>query len=170
MTKRFRVTNKSGITLLEVILYLAILSTLVFGIGSFVDLVKNVRVKNQVIAEVDQQALQIIQIITQTIHNAQSISSPTLGQEQSSLVLVDLNNNFFIFALADDSITIDRGVGAVNLNNDRVLASDLLFKNLSRAGTPDIIQINFTLTYNNDLDNQIYNYSKTYVTATRIFK
>lgn len=169
MTKKTQPTNH-GSTLLEVILYLAILSTLVFGIASFVNLISVSRVKSQTMTEVDQQAFQIIGVITEAIRNAESINVPAVGQEQESLTLLDSENNTINFSLDGNNITINRGVGNVNLNNDRVIANNLSFKNLSRINTPDIIQINFTLTSNNSSNNQIYNYSKTYVATSRLFK
>lgn len=159
-----------GFTLLEMILYLAILSTLVFGIASFVNLISVARVKNQTITEVEGQALQIMEIMTQAIHNAESITTPTFGQNQNNLSLLDSNNNTVEFGLADGVVTVDRGVGPVSLNNDRVALSNLEFKNLSRSGTRDIIQINFTLSHNNNSGEQLYNYSRTYVAATRLLK
>ena len=88
-----------GFTLVEVILYVAILSTLVFGIASFVDLISVTRVKNQTINEVDQQAVQIIQNIAQNIRNAKSITTPTIGQSGSNLVILDVSNNTITYAL-----------------------------------------------------------------------
>lgn len=166
-----KLQNKNrGLTLVEVILYLAILSTLVFGIASFVNLVTVARVKNQVINEVDQQAIQIIQNIAQNIRNANSITTPIIGQSVNNLVILDVNNNTITYMLNSGILTINRGSGDVNLNNNRVIISDLLFKNLARVGTPSIIQINFTLSYNNISGSQNYNYIKTYVASANLSK
>ena len=120
--------------------------------------------------EVDQQALQIVQAFTNAVHIGESVSTPGVGEEEGTLNLIDQDNNTVEFTLTDGAISVDRGAGAVNLNNDRVEASGLLFRNLSRAGTLDIIQINFTLTYKNYNDIQTYNYSKSYVAAAHIYK
>lgn len=159
-----------GVTLVEVVLYLAILSTLVFGIASFVDLISVVRVKNQAIIEVNQQAALIIQNMAQNIRNAKSVTTPTIGQSGNNLVILDVSNNTITYALNSGILTINRGPGGLNLNNNRVLISNVVFKNLSRASTPSIIQINFTLSYNNVSGNQNYNYIKTYVASANLSK
>ena len=163
--------NKNyGFTLLEVILYLAILSTMVFGIGSFVNLVSVSRVKNQVMTEVDMQAFQIIQNITEDIRNAKSIVSPTIGQNQNSLTIINTDDSQKVFVLEGDTFTVNNGTGAIDLNNNQVLVKELIFKNLSRTETPDIIQINFTISYNNNSGNENYNYSKSYVASAYLSK
>lgn len=169
MIKKLKIKNY-GFSLLEVVLYLAILSTLVFGIGLFVNLVSVARVRNQTMTEVDQQALQIIQNITMAIHNAKSVTAPTIGQNQDNLIIVDSGNNTNTFALNSGILSVDKGAGFINLNNGLIIVTDLLFKNLSRAGTPDIIQINFTVTYKNDSNNQNYNYIKNYVASAYLSK
>ncbi len=160
----------NGSSLLEVILYVAILSTLVFGVASFINLISVARVKNQTITEVSGQAVQIIEAITRVVQNAKSISNPSTGEESSTLEVVDFNNNPISIVFSGSDISIDRGSGNINLNNSRVTVNDFLFKNLSRPGTPDIIQVNFTLTYNTSSLDYFYNYSKTYVTAISINK
>ncbi len=170
MITKLHTKSFGGFTLIEVVLYLAILSTLVFSLSSCVSLISNARVKNQTMAEVGGQALQIVQVLNRIIHDAQSVTTPTVGDEQQSLSLVDSDDNPVTVTLTDGSITINRGSGAESLHNDRITASNVEFKNLSRPGTPDIIQINFTLSYKNDFSNSIYDYSKTYVSAVRLYK
>ncbi len=155
--------NKRGFTLLEVTLYIAILSTLVFGIGAFINLVSTVRVKSHVVSEVNQQALQIIQTLTVDIRTANNITIPSIGQAGASLTLTDSSSNEVEFTLTDGVLSVDRGAGAVELSNSRVVLSDLEFKNLSRPSTPDMIHITFTLSYVNDINHESYDYSKTYV-------
>jgi hypothetical protein len=169
MIKKLKIKNY-GFTLFEVILYVSILSTMVFGIGSFVNLVSQVRARSQTMAEVDAQASEIIQNMTQIIRNSNSISSPLIGENQISLNLIDKDNNSAIFSLDGDKVMVDYGTGTTFLNNDRVFVEDLLFKNLSRQGTPTIIQINFTISYKNNSENKNYDYSKTYVASASLSK
>ncbi len=160
----------TGFSLLEVILYIAILSTLVFGVASFVNLVSTSRIKAQVISEVNQQAIQIAQVITRDIRNAKSIVLPSAGQIENSLLLIDSEDRQVEFVLVEGKIVVNRGAGAVELNNSRVYLSDLEFKNLSRSSTPDIIQIIFTLSYANNIQDELYNYSKNYVVTASLYK
>jgi len=79
---------QTGYTLIELLLYVvivgALLTSVVFFFGTSVDS----RVKNQSIAEVNDQGATLMDTITQTIHNATSITTPTSGTSAGSLTLV----------------------------------------------------------------------------------
>jgi hypothetical protein len=65
---------------------------------------------------------------------------------------------------------MSRGGGDISLNNSRVVVNNLVFKNLSRAGTPDIVQINFDISFQNNFGSQGYNYSKSYIANAQLYK
>lgn len=69
-----------------------------------------------------------------------------------------------VFDLSNGTLRIKDGGGAeVALTNDRVVASDLVFQNLSRAGTPGIVRVQFTLTYVNPSGRNEYDYQSKFV-------
>lgn len=137
--------TQSGFTLVELLLYVGIIGAVVLSSASFLSLLMQSRVKNQTIAEVEQQGIQIMQIITQTGRNADDISFTTA------------------FDLSDGTIRQN----AIALTNSRVVASNLTFQNLSHAGTPGTIRVQFTLTHVNPEGRNEYDFSKTYYgTAT----
>ncbi len=138
-----------GFTLVELLLYVSIIGAIVLSVAGFLSLLMQSRVKNQTISEVEQQGIQVMQIITQTGRNAGSINFTTA------------------FDLSGGVIRINDGSGPVALTNSRVTASGLTFQNLSRAGTPGTIRIQFTLTHINPSGRNEYDYNKTfYGTAT----
>lgn len=150
--------NQNGFTLVELLLYISIVGAIVLSIAGFLSLLMQSRVKNQTIAEVEQQGVQVMQIITQTGRNAAAINSPSTGSSASSLS-VDTT----VFDLSGDAIRIIEGAGSpITLTNSRVAASSLTFINLSRTGTPGIIKIQFTLTHVNSEGRQEYNFNKTF--------
>ena len=169
MIKKLKNKNH-GFTLLETILYVAILSTLVFGIASFVGLVSEVRVKNQVMSEVDQQAVQILEAVKVAVQSGESVSSPTIGQSQNILQIVNIDDSMTVFSLDSGVFTIDRGDGPTSLHNNRVVVDSVIFRNLSHVGTPSIVRVTINLSYKNISINQIYNYSKTYVAGAQLSK
>ena len=69
----YKLQARQGFTLIEVSLYLGVLATLIVGVSTFVDLISQARVRNQVIMEVEQQAVQISQILNRTISAAQTM-------------------------------------------------------------------------------------------------
>lgn len=150
--KRLALRLSKGFTLIELLLYVSITSIIVFTTASLLQFTLQSRVKNQTIAEVEQQGSQVMQLITQTIRNATVINSPTIGESGASLSLgvVDGASSPTVFDLSSGGVRIKEGIGAgVNLTSSRVTTSNLSFQNLSRAGTPNTIKISFTLTYIN---------------------
>ncbi|MBN1778639.1 MAG: prepilin-type N-terminal cleavage/methylation domain-containing protein [Candidatus Buchananbacteria bacterium] len=163
--------NKKGFTLIELLLYVAISSFLLLVISVFLSILLQSRIKNQVIAEVDQQGVQIIQIITQAIRNADIINSPTQGVNSTSLSLNTYNvgNNPTVFSLNSGVVRMTEGAGiAVDLNNSRVAVSNLSFYNLARTDTPGLIRISFDLTYINSSGRNEYDFSRTFYASAAV--
>ena len=155
-------TNK-GFTLIELIIYISLVSIMLLGIASFTKMILQTQTRNQVIAEVEQQGIQIAQLLTQTIRNAENIIQPTLPNADNSLILDMFNTSKdpTVFSLDGNIINIKEGVSSqINLNNSRVEVQDLTFQNLSRSNTPGIIKFSFVLNYNNQSGRPEYNYSK----------
>ncbi len=160
-----------GFTLVEILLYTALISIMLFAVSDFYFLIIKSRVKNQTIAEVEQQAAQAIQMITQTARNAENVTSPGAGGSAAFLTLdaADAAKDSTIFDLSGGAIRIKEGVGSpIVLTNSRVIASGLNFQNLSYSGTPGIIRVSFTLSRANPENRNEYNYSKTFYASASL--
>lgn len=83
-----RDARQRGYTLIELLLYITILGGLLGGITTYFVTSTSARTKNQSIAEVDSQGTLAMDLITQTIRNATSITSPSTGASAASLTLV----------------------------------------------------------------------------------
>lgn len=162
--------RQKGFTLIELLLYISLVSIMIFSIVIFYMNLVSARVKNQVVGEVEQQAAQVIQIITQTGRNATAINTPLANQAGTSLSLavVDGTKNPTVFDVSGGAIRIQEGVGsAVPLTSGSVGVSGLTFSNLSSSGSHGTFRIQFTLTYVNSGGRNEFNYNKTfYATAT----
>lgn len=159
---------KKGFTLIEVLLYMAILSIVVLALSSFTVLSYTSRVKANVIAEVEQQGSQTMSLISYNIRNAASIISPVSGVSDSSLTLTEYigSNSPTIFSQLGNAMNITEGANAaIDITSNRVVISGLLFQNLSRPNTPGVIKISFTLTHINPSNRGEYIYSKTFTST-----
>ena len=155
--------KNKGFTLIELIIYISLSSMMLLSITLFAKMILQVRTKNQVMMEVEQQGIQITQILTHAIRNAENIIQPTPPNINSNLILDMLNvsEDPTVFSLDNNVINIQEGVsGQINLSNSRIEVQDLTFQNFSRANTPGIISFSFTLNYNNQSSKPEYNYSK----------
>lgn len=132
--------NHKGFTLIELLLYVSIVGAIIFSVAGFLSLLMQSRVKNQTIAEVEQQGAAVIQIITQTGRNAADV------------------NFTAAFDLSGGTIREN----AIALTNSRVVASGLTFTNLSRPGTSGTVRVQFTLTHVNPSGRNEYNFNRTF--------
>jgi prepilin-type N-terminal cleavage/methylation domain-containing protein len=158
--------SQKGFTLIELLLYVAIASVMLLVISVFLSNLLHSRIKNQTIAEVEQQGLQIMQLITQSVRNAEAVTSPAPGVSAASLTLdvVTTLNDPTIFDLASGVSRITEGAGpAISLTNTRVTASDFTFQNLSRTSTPGTIRVQFTLTHVNPEGRNEYSFTKSFI-------
>ena len=157
---------KKGFSLVELLLYISIASILLLAISVFFSFLLRARIKNQVIAEVEQQGLSVMHLMTQTTRNAEAIILPVQSVSAPSLSLQFPSSSIdpTFFDLSSGSIRIKEASGIpVSLTNSRITASALQFQNLSRTNTPGIIRIQFTLTSVNPGGRSEYSYSKTFI-------
>jgi len=162
---------KKGFTLIEMLLYLSILSIIVIAMSSFLFLSYNSRIKATVIAEIEQQGNQTMSLITQNIRNAQSITSPSPGTASSSLTLTEYSAGVSptIIAQSVNKLQMTEGVNpVVDITSNRVIISGLTFQNLTRASSPGTIRIQFTLNYLNPDNLSEYTYSKIFTSTASL--
>ncbi|PIR93807.1 hypothetical protein COT97_04605 [Candidatus Falkowbacteria bacterium CG10_big_fil_rev_8_21_14_0_10_39_11] len=163
--------HNSGFTLIELILYIGILSVIMGAVATLLFTFMQLRAKNQVIGEVEGQGTAAIEYISQGIRNSQAITSPTIGTSGSSLILdvVDAGNDPTTFSLSGTTLQVQFGAGsAIDLNSSVVEVSGLTFYNYSRDNTPGLILVEFTLTHVNPEGTQEYEYQKTFTTAASL--
>lgn len=163
--------NQKGYTLIELLLYVAMIGILLLGASSFFSLSLSARIKSQSITEVNQQGVAAMEYITQTIRNATSITSPAAGATSNSLTLVVPNGSLSptIFNLAGSTLQVKEGAAAaIALTNSTIGVGSLTFKNLSRSGTDGIIQISFVVSRTNAGGRPEYNYQQTFTSSVSL--
>lgn len=156
---------KKGFTLIELLLYVSISSAMLLVISLFLNTLIESRVKNQTIIEVEQQGTQVMYSILQSIRNADSINSPSEGNETNtiSLEMESPSLSPTIFEIQSGKIVIEvDNDPAIDITNSNVVAADLNFHNTSKNETPGSIKVEFTLSYDNQTGRNEYEFSKTF--------
>ena len=157
--------RQRGFTLIELLLYVSIVGGLLMAISMFFATTLESRVKNQSISEVNQQGGVVMEYVTRTIRNADSITTPAAGASAASLTVAVptgslsptiLNLNGTVFQVKEGAAT------AIPLTNSKIQVSSLSFKNLTRSGTPGVVQISFVVTRTNTSNRNEYSYQKTF--------
>lgn len=166
-----RISRQSGYTLIELLLYIAMVGVLLAAITAFFGITTDARIKNQSMMEVNEQGAFALDIITQTVRNGTSISSPTAGANGAQLTLVVPTSSLSptVFDVASGVLRIKEGNGSVvALTNSKVQATSLTVTNLTRSGTNGIVQISLTLSRINTSGANQYDYTKTFTTSVGV--
>lgn len=156
--------KQAGFTLIEVVLYIGLSAILLSSLGVLVNVSYQIRARQQVISEVEQQGTAAIQIISQIIRNASSITSPAAGTSATSITLEvpGVIKTPTVFSLSETALQITESTTSTSLTNSRVQASALLFKNLSAASTSGTVKFQFTLDHTNLNSTPQFTYSKVF--------
>lgn len=163
--------RQKGYTLIELLMYISIVSVLLVSVALFYGQSLDARVKGQSIIEVEQQGQLAMQHITTAIRNATSITLPAAAGTGSQLTLVVPTGALSptVFNLSGTTLQITEGAAsAVPLTNSKVQVTSLTFRNLTRSGTPGVVQVSITISRVNTANRNEYDYQKTFVTSAAL--
>lgn len=160
---KIRNNKKKGFTLIELIFYIALFSVFFVSLFLVLNIFYENKNKNSVTIEVEQQGLLISQVISQEIRNSQSIISPTIGDNSSSLSLqsFDVSRSPIVFYLDSGTLILSENGSVIdNLNSNRIIVSNLNFVNNSIVDNIQGISFSFTVSYKNNSGKKQYEYNK----------
>lgn len=148
---------KNGFTLIEVLIYLGILSLIVVALLSFDVSVISSRSKTMVVEEVQANARIALDLVSQKIRGAQGINvgASVFGSDPGvlSLAMANATQNPTVFNLsADDGrlqITEGSSGTPVFVTSKDVEVTNLVFTNYSQPGEREHIRIDITVRYKN---------------------
>ena len=165
------INKTKGFTLIELLLCISLSSFILIVISIFLSTMLQSRTKNETIAEVEQQGIQLTNIINQSIRNSKSINTPSQGtsSETLSLETFDLLTDPTVFSFSNGEIIMSEGGGNnISLINSRVEVSNLFFNNNSQDNTPGIITTNFSLDYINNNGGNEYTFGKDFFSSSSL--
>ncbi len=163
-------TKNKGFGLIELILYIAIISIFISAAVLFAWDIIYGRVKSQVQLEVNQNTRIIAQRITNEIRNATAINS--VAGSSISLVSADPAKDPTNITLTNGQITIGQGSGGncptsnpCALTSSEVTATDLTFTNLSQGNSQNI---KFSFTIESNADRPEWQKTQTYTSSVEL--
>lgn len=171
-----RNSRESGFTMIELLIYVAIFSTIIGAIVGLAVLSSSQKAISQNTADLNYQGEAVMAMMTQTIRRSTGITSPATANTSGALTLSMASGsvNPTVFSSATDAATtrirISEGNPAVHnsLTNNRVIVSDLSFTNMSNPSTKGSVQIRFTLSYKTNSNRKELQLSKTFYGAATI--
>lgn len=143
--------NKKAFTLIETLIYIALIALVVTTFVNFGLAISQRGSKGYVIAEVNSNGLQAMEIISNKIKTADSVVAPTKGNSGTSLRLdMPSTPDDIIFQVSGGALQLTQGANPiVNLTSTRVTVSNFTAVNNARNTADDNITISFTVAYKN---------------------
>jgi prepilin-type N-terminal cleavage/methylation domain-containing protein len=163
--------SQTGYTLIELLLYMAIVGILLSAVSAFFGVTADARIKNQSVNEVNSQGTYALDYMAQTIRNASSITSPAAAGTDTQLTLVVPTSSLSptVFNLSSGVLQVKEGTAAaVALTSSRVQVTSMTIKNLTRSGTTGCVQISLTIARVNANNRNEYDYTRTFTTTATV--
>ncbi len=164
--------NKKGFTLIELIIYIAIIGLIMSSFVSFSIIMANSRNKNYAAREVQANFRNILDIVTRKVKEANSINmgASIFGSDPGvlSLSMDDPSKDPTIIDLDQDDGVMQITEGTSNpvaITSNEIQVTNLVFENLSGTSPRNNIRIQLTLEFNGEDNDQNFNYSEDFQTA-----
>ncbi len=156
--------KKRGFTIVETLVYIALISVVLGSFVSFGVYMADLRVKAAAIQTVEESAMISLNLISSHIKRSDSIVIPAPGDEATSTLYLDMpdGNSDIIYSLENGILYITEGAAsAVQLTGDGIEILDLSFNNIAKLNQQDSIYINMDMHRRNAI-NKAYEYSNSY--------
>lgn len=146
---------KKAFTLIELLLYIGLM-TIILNVGIyFVWQMIGSKTKNMVYVEVEKNLMLSLEKISHETKRAKSLFTPAVvGEQTSELILNQPNGSNTKFYLIDGVLWMDDGV-ALPLTSQRVKITELSFLRLEPT-LPGVFQVKIKINYNNPEQKKEY--------------
>lgn len=146
--KKIRLSSQKGVTVVELLLYMAILSVLLLILTSIFVSALDVASESNATSSVEQDGNYILAKLAYDIHRAQSINIPSSnGATSNSFQIVVGGVNYTYSTDANNDLILTNNLGANNLNNyDSSISAFLVQRLGNTGGVENTLKVNFTIT------------------------
>jgi hypothetical protein len=146
--RRFFAASKPGTTLIELILFLAILSMVMGMILPILFSATENRLLQQTISTVEQNGAQTMQVILLRARQAERVLSPAMGQTGSVLALQMGSGsvNPTIIGISSGSLVVIQMATKQIISSSQVAITDFVIRNTSTSSTRQSVMISFKVS------------------------
>jgi prepilin-type N-terminal cleavage/methylation domain-containing protein len=138
--------SERGFTLIELAIYMGILSILLLVLSSFFNSAMDTLLSSQATSPTEQDSKFILNRLMYDITNADSLTIPVNPGDQGPTLKLVRNGVVYTYTLTGNNLTIADNVGNDVLNSPQVTISNLSFKRIGYAGGKPTVQVIFTIT------------------------
>ena len=172
-----KLNNQSGFTFIELIIYLAIVGSILTSMVLFSLRILDTRTKTGTIQQVQANTRTAVDFISRQIRSSENINvgASTFNSDPGvlSLQMADSAVNPTVFQLDQDdgTLTVTQGANPTqNITDQNINVTNLVFTNLTGSNPRENVQIEITIEYNNPENSSIYDASETIMTNVTIRK
>jgi putative endonuclease len=173
----FAKKNSAGFTLIETLIYIAIIGIVISSFVGFSVSVSDARGKTYVVQEVQANTREALSTVRSALREATDVhtASSVFGTDPGYLSLAMASSTLDPTNIGLDSdngvLGIKRGTSATtSVTSSEVNITNLVFTNFTSSTTRENIRMELTVEYNNTSTSSIYNYVQTATTTTSLRK
>jgi len=141
---------KRGFTLIEIIIYMALLSIFLLTLTDIFVSILDVQLESDATSAVEQDGRFILARMSYDIPRASDINiPPQIGQTRSNLIMTIAGVTTYEYKENGGNLQLINDFGTNNLNSSESTISNLSFQRIANSavpGTKDTIKIQFTIT------------------------
>lgn len=166
MNRKPDMNNSKGFTLVEILLYISILTILIAATMSFIFLVMFNNAKYKATIEVNDQADIVLSKITQSIREASDITIPEYRNESTELIILshDTSINPIHYFVESGTLYLQQGTNQQTaLTNSKIEVIEFRLEDKTRGNQNRSITISLTIKHRNPDNLGSFNYEKTFV-------
>lgn len=139
--------TQDGFTLIEFLIYMGILSILIFVLANIFTATLDVKLESEAVAGVDLDGKYILNRLSYDMHQASSIASPSAAGQTSGSLQIVVNSVNYIYTLdGSGNLQLNTNLGVDQMNSINSKISNLTFQRIGNGSNADTILVNFTIT------------------------
>ena len=172
----YRKDNHDGFTLIETLIYIAVIGGMAISFITFSLSITGSRNKTYVAQEVQANSRFALNIISRTIKTAIGINTSTSvfnldpGVLSLSMASSSLNPTIISLDQNDGILSVKKGTDdPINITSNKIQVTNLVFSNFTTSGSSNI-GIDLTIAYKNTSNDVYYNYAQDIQTAVSFRK
>lgn len=139
------IKKNSGFTLVEILMYMGILTFLLLILTQILTSILGVQLESEATSSVQQDGRFILSRLVHDINHAENIAVPATPSAQTSALELIINGSSNIYSLSGENFVIANSFGSNNLNSYGTTVSNLSFRRLGNVGGKNTITVSFTM-------------------------
>ncbi len=135
-------SNEKGVTLVEMLIYMGLLSILLISLTEMFAAILDVKIDSEAISSVEQDSQYLVTRLEYDINRADSISLPASPGQNSNSLGLTINGESYTYSLNGDNLELTNNAGTFRLNSSETLIQNLNIQKIGPAGK-NTVRIDF---------------------------